>query len=68
MSSTGPTRAIPLQLLLDVWDGLTAIANNYEVGGEGWRSLVEARRLTEVEVRMQHGDGVWEREMEARHS
>jgi len=39
--------------------GLIAIADNYEPGSLGEASLIEAQRLTEVEMRAQHGDEAW---------
>jgi len=51
---------IPLDQLRATWVGLTATMDWYEVGGEGWAALVEARRLVEVEIRAQHGVAAWD--------
>jgi len=42
------------------WRTLMSVASNYEMGSIGEASLIEARRLIEVEMRAQHGDNAWE--------
>jgi len=58
-----PPTLIPIDELVATWTGLTAVMDWYETGGEGWRALVEARRLVEVEIRAQYGEAAWEREV-----
>lgn len=52
------TQISPEALTL-TWVTLTAVMRNYDLLSHGWASLVEARRLIEVEVREQHGDDAW---------
>ena len=61
MTEPSTITPIALRVLTATWRGLTAVMESYEMTGEGWRTLVEARRLVEVEVREQHGDAAWSR-------
>lgn len=45
--------------LMITWRTLTDVATNYELGSLGEASLIEARRLIEVEIREQYGDDAW---------
>jgi len=54
------TSPIGEDALATTWKTLTDVARNYEPGSLGEASLIEARRLIEVEVRAQHGDDAWE--------
>lgn len=51
--------AITADDLAAAWRTLMAVARNYEAGSSGEATLIEARHLVEVEVRVQHGDSVW---------
>ena len=45
--------------LVTTWRTLAAVAHNYEWGSPGNLCLIEACRLIEVEIRVQHGDHIW---------
>lgn len=53
------TTEISPEALALTWVTLTAVMGNYELLSPGAASLIEARRLIEVEVREQHGDDAW---------
>jgi hypothetical protein len=40
---------LAIDALVSTYAGLTELLDNYVTGSEGWRTLVEARRLVEVE-------------------
>ena len=50
---------IDLDDLATAWRTLMAVSSNYKLGSQGQANLIEARRLIEVEVRVQHGDEAW---------
>jgi hypothetical protein len=50
---------IALDDLTVTWRTLAAVTHNYRFASPGEATLVEARRLVEVEVRSQHGDEAW---------
>jgi hypothetical protein len=52
-------RLVGIADLATTWRTLTDVADNYSMTSPGWASLIEARRLIEVEIRAQHGDAVW---------
>jgi hypothetical protein len=47
---------IEWSMLEATWRGLTEMMQNYETYGEGYATLCEARRLTEVEMHEQGYD------------
>lgn len=59
VSGDEDVEAVSVDDLRVAWQTLTTVMRNYEAGSLGEASLVEARRLIEVEVRMQHGDEAW---------
>lgn len=62
MSDAAPvTVQITPEDLAITWQTLMAVARNYDIGTESQACLIEARRLVEVEVRLQHGDDAWQK-------
>jgi hypothetical protein len=51
--------SIALTDLRTTWRTLMMVAGNYSAGSKGEASLIEARRLVEMEIRAQHGDAAW---------
>lgn len=47
--------------LLDTWRTLTAMLANYHADGEGYQTLIDARRIVEVEMRAQGYQLEWKR-------
>lgn len=57
---TAPLEERPeLADLATTWRTLLQIAHNYHLGSPGEATLIEARRLTEVEMRALYGDEAW---------
>lgn len=40
---------------------LKAIRDNYKMEAAEWGSLVEAKRLVMIEIRLQHGEEAWKK-------
>lgn len=53
------TTSIELDDLAVTWRTLTRVFGNYHMGSPGEATLIEARRLVEVEIRALHGDEAW---------
>lgn len=52
---------VPIEwdVLKATYDGLYAVMNNYDTNGGGWETLVEAKRLVEIEMREQGYERQW---------
>lgn len=56
MSESENIQPITLGDLATTRRTLLAMAGNYRIGSTGNSTLIDARRLVEIEVRQQHGD------------
>jgi hypothetical protein len=54
-----PITQIPLTELITTWRTLRKTSLEYHMGSQGEASLIEARRLIEVEIRARYGDDAW---------
>ena len=43
------------------WLVVTRMLDNYDSGGQGWATLVAARRVIEIEMKVQGYEKQWER-------
>lgn len=56
---TTPTTQISLTELITTWRTLRKTSLEYRMGSQDEASLIEARRLIEVEIRARYGDDAW---------